>query len=608
MKKCSVKKSNVLKKKKLIVSVSALAMLAVVASGIVVSKASDGFKVCSQDVTVGEYNSNNKTGKVGYGYNAIQGNYSTMEGVSSNNNIFAKRSLDSTREKVIDDTIVTIDNSYTKGYAYIVKGQNSSEFCNDLDAKLTNKTNVSASGGVLPVSLKAYLEVNTKFESKTTTGKVTEYLRSVSEPVVGLVSWNLREHEYYDYLDDTFKNDLLTMEPDKLFKKYGTHFFTSYLLGGKLEIDTLISADTYDQLRTVSSAYQLTVEASGEVKEVDVSGDTNFGSEFEIKDQNIIASSNIETDAKYFGGKDCDFKSYANMLAEKVLGKSGNNGVGDEKVTATYNKWLASVEENPALIDIYDDKSLYPIWDLLLLYPTDETWTQDALLNRAIEIEEAFKKAKSEYVEGIQGQISALQNEERAVAIPTEIVGTEATYYYNRNKALDEETMKVHNGYKLGTVYLSGASRSLNESVTVKSGDVKVVFNLSEDKKNLPVGDAVDVTKHELIKDFDLCYNIDGYGDAFNWRRMKEAGAYVQVKYKNMITEQAVTLRDILEKKNKGESVELYNITGEQMRANGGLEEVKVAIFYRTQVTYGSGWKTKYKDCKWIEEGSLSVK
>lgn len=606
MKKCSNKKSNVAKKK-VIVCVSSLALVAVIASSVIVSKATEGITVCSKDITVGEYNGAN-TGKVGYGYNAIKGDYSTMSGVSSNNNIFAKRCNDATREKVIDDTVVTIDNSYTKGNSYIVKGQSSSEFCDDLNAKLSNKTNASASGGVLPVSLKAYLEVNTKFESKTTTGKVIEYIRSVSEPVVGLVSWNLKENQYYDYLDDTFKNDLLTMEPAKLFNKYGTHFFTSYLLGGKLEIDTLVSADTYEQLKTVSSAYQLSVKASGTVEETDVSGDTNFGSEMEIKDENTVASSNIETDAKYYGGKDCDFKSYANMLAEKVLGKNGNC-VNDENVTETYNKWLKSLEEKPALIDIYDDKSLYPLWDLVLLFPTDgTTWTEEALLNRAIQLEEAFNKAKEEYVASMQGQISALQNEEKAVVIPTEVIGTDAGYHYNRNKTLDDETKKVHSGYKLGTVYLSGASRSLNETVTVKSADLKVIFNLAEDKKNLPVGEATDVTKHQLINDYDLCYNIDGYGDAFNWRRMYEAGAYVQVKYKNMVTEKAVAMRDILEDKNKGESVELCTITGDQMRTNGGLEEIRVGIFYKTQVTYGSGLRMRQKNCKWLEEGSLTVK
>jgi hypothetical protein len=425
-------KNSLKKSKKMIISlVCCAAVVTVGVGGVLVSKA-NGFTICSKDVTVGELNNNEKTGKVGYGYNAITGDLGTMQGVSAHNNIFAKRSGDTTREKVIEDTIVTVDKSYTKGTSYVVNGRSSAEFCDSFNAELSNKTNVAASGGVLPVSLKAYLEVNTKFANKETTGKVTEYIRSVSEPVVGLVSWNLKEDQYYDYLDETFKKDLLNMEPAKLFKKYGTHFFTSYLIGGKLEIDAMISADTYEQLKEVSSAYQLTVEAEGKVEGIDIDADTTFDSDMEIKDDNVKASSDIETDANYYGGKDCDFKAYANMLADKVLGKNGNNGVNDAKVTEIYNKWLEELEKNPALIDIYDEKSLYSLWDLVLLFPTDETWTEEALLNRAIEIETAYNNAKNEYVNGMQSQINALQKEGKAVAIPTELTGVDAMYHYNR--------------------------------------------------------------------------------------------------------------------------------------------------------------------------------
>ena len=41
-------------------------------------------------VTIDEYNSSNKSEKVGHGYNALTGDYTKMQGINDNNFIFSK--------------------------------------------------------------------------------------------------------------------------------------------------------------------------------------------------------------------------------------------------------------------------------------------------------------------------------------------------------------------------------------------------------------------------------------------------------------------------------------------------------------------------------------
>ena len=91
----------------------------------------------------------------------------------------------------------------------------------------------------------------------------------------------------------------------------------------------------------------------------------------EISDKDTLASSDIKTEARYYGGKEANFDAYADLLAAQVLGtkdKNSNNNVSCDKI---YTDWITSVEEDPTLIDVYDSNSLYPIWDLLVLFPED---------------------------------------------------------------------------------------------------------------------------------------------------------------------------------------------------------------------------------------------
>ena len=562
-------------------------------------------------VTIDEYNSSNKSEKVGHGYNALTGDYTKMQGINDNNFIFSKRSADSSKDKVIEDTKVSVDTGYSNGRSYIVSGRNSSEFLNSLKSEFNSSTGASLSGDLSPLSMKMFLNVNAKFDGQVKSGKVCEYIKAIKEPVVASVSWNLKESQYFDYLDDDFISDLLNMEPEKLFKKYGTHFFRSYLLGGRLEINAMITSDTNEQLTTVSSSFKSSIEADGKVDNNDVSVSDENSSSIEITDKDTLAASDIKTDAQYYGGKEADFDAYADLLASKVLRKNDKNTTNNVSCSSIYKDWVTSVEEEPTLIDIYDENSLYPIWDLLLKFPDDyEKMSKEELLARRTKLEETFNTLKEQYDKDIKNQVDSIQNKETKSNIGTTLTGVKASSSYNYKATLDEKIASVHNGYKLGDICITNSHRNYDEEDTISLTDnkFKIVYNMTQDKTNLPTGDLEGVFNHSIISDIIPTMNINGYGDIFKYQSLRKGASYVQVKYKNSITPEPVKKTNIFKSINKGQSIILFESDAADVYSNGGVESIEVLVLYETKVTYNRNLNKPIKYCKWLEKGSVLIK
>lgn len=578
-------------------------------SKIVSKAASSVVKTSGSVVTITEYNANNKTEKVGRGYNALSGDYTKMQGINDNNFIFSKRSSDSSKDKVIEDTKVSVDTGYSNGKSYIVSGKNSNEFLNSLKCEIDSQTNASLSGDLSPLSMKMFLNVNSKFESSVTSGKVSEYIKAIKEPIVASVSWNLKESQYFDYLDDDFINDLLNMEPEKLFKKYGTHFFRSYLLGGRLEINAVVTSDTNEQLTTVSSNFKSSIKADGKVDNNDISVSDDVSSSINITDKDTLAASDIKTDAQYYGGKEADFDAYADLLANRALGKNDKNGTNNISCSTIYKDWVSSVEEEPTLIDIYDENSLYPIWDLLLKFPEDyEVMTKDELVARRDALEETFNKLKEEYDNDIKNQVNKIQNKDTKSNIGTTLTGVKASSSYDYKATLDDSVASVHNGYKLGEIYITNSHRNDDDTVSLTDNKFKVVYNMTQDKTNLPTGDLEGVYKHSLISDVIPTLNINGYGDIFKYQSLRKGASYVQIKYKNSITPEPVKKVNIFKSINKGQSVVLFESDAADVYNNGGVESIKVLVLYETKIVYDRNLNKPIKYCKWLDEGTVEFK
>lgn len=562
-------------------------------------------------VTIDEYNSSNKSEKVGHGYNALTGDYTKMQGINDNNFIFSKRSADSSKDKVIEDTKVSVDTGYSNGRSYIVSGRNSSEFLNSLKSEFNSSIDASLSGDLSPLSMKMFLNVNAKFDGQVKSGKVCEYIKAIKEPVVASVSWNLKESQYFDYLDDDFISDLLNMEPEKLFKKYGTHFFRSYLLGGRLEINAMITSDTNEQLTTVSSSFKSSIKADGKVDNNDVSVSDENSSSIEITDKDTLAASDIKTDAQYYGGKEADFDAYADLLASKVLGKNDKNTTNNVSCSSIYKDWVISVEEEPTLIDIYDENSLYPIWDLLLKFPDDyETMSKEELLARRTKLEETFNTLKEQYDKDIKNQVDSIQNKETKSNIGTTFTGVKASSSYDYKATLDEKIASVHNGYKLGDICITNSHRNYDEEDTISLTDnkFKIVYNMTQDKTNLPTGDLEGVFNHSIISDIIPTMNINGYGDIFKYQSLRKGASYVQVKYKNSTTPEPVKKTNIFKSINKGQSIILFESDAADVYSNGGVESIEVLVLYETKIIYNRNLNKPIKYCKWLEKGSVLIK
>ena len=616
--------NNVFKKKVRIATVVLLGSILVVGVGfgsMLASQAASSQVSTNGVVTVAQYNSSNKIEKVGAGYNALTGDYTKMQGIINNNFIFSKKSSSSNSDKVIEDTYVNVDTGYSNGRSYILSGRNSEEFYNSLKGEVNLKNTTNLSGDLSPLSLKLVLEVNNKFEAQVKEGKVSEYIMSVKEPVVASVSWNLKESQYYDYLDEDFKKDLVNMEPEKLFNKYGTHFFTSYLLGGRLEINAMITSDTYEQLNNLSTTFKSTLNTDGKIENNKVNSNTDMTNKVEISDKDTLASSDIKTEARYYGGKEANFDAYADLLAAQVLGtkdKNSNNNVSCDKI---YTDWITSVEEDPTLIDVYDSNSLYPIWDLLVLFPEDyELASKQELTERSNILEDKYKELQTQYDKEIKDQVESIQGKEKSTIIPTKLTGYKDNSSYDDMSKIDEGLAKIHSGYKLGEVSISNAYRNEDDKVVLTNNQFQIIYSMLQDKTNLPLGEEENAIKHNVIKDLDMNFNINGYGDIFKYMYLYKGAAYIQIKYKNGVTAKPIKLNNIFEEGNKndensnkmsinkGDSVVLYQSNPSEVFENGGVESINVLILYKTRDSFYENGISYSKKIKWMDEGSIIFK
>jgi len=144
---------------------------------------------------------------------------------------------------------------------------------------------------------------------------------------------------YRSILSEGFMNDLYSdMTPAELFNRYGTHFITSAVMGGKINSYYLYSSSEEKSYHDVSSKVSTEVRYLVGNTNVDVEG----GYKQFAESQNI----NIKNTLEVIGG--------------------GNFGMlSDADIGSNYKNWEASLDDHASLIGIKDTNSLIPIWDLI---------------------------------------------------------------------------------------------------------------------------------------------------------------------------------------------------------------------------------------------------
>ena len=175
---------------------------------------------------------------IGYGYNVATKGYIHEKNVnaSSVDNMIFKMSQSSSNEQYnIRKTYVKVDNASRTVEKQFIDARDVNSYIKQFKLNLDNKkfNLVSEKASWVPFIKDAYVEIDGQFSKTNLSTAKTAYVTDTMVKKSASITWMLSEKEYYNYLTDNFKQDLMDMEPEKLFDKYGTHFLRNVILGGK---------------------------------------------------------------------------------------------------------------------------------------------------------------------------------------------------------------------------------------------------------------------------------------------------------------------------------------------------------------------------------------
>lgn len=148
-------------------------------------------------------------------------------------------------------------------------------------------------------------------------------------------------------LDAQFKEDLMNMEPRKLFETYGTHFIASAYLGGRADYSSISEMSSSTSSRQIGLAVEAKYHAM------------SANTELNKSHSKTLSDSKTETKLHVTGGN----SQYANNINDPE----------------SYRLWADGIEGKPVLCD-FEPNSLKPIW----IFCTDE--------DRRFQLESEFEK------------------------------------------------------------------------------------------------------------------------------------------------------------------------------------------------------------------------
>lgn len=590
---------------------------------------------------------------IGYGYNVATKGYIHEKNVnaSSVDNMIFKMSQSSSNEQYnIRKTYVKVDNASRTVEKQFIDARDVNSYIKQFKLNLDNKkfNLVSEKASWVPFIKDAYVEIDGQFSKTNLSTAKTAYVTDTMVKKSASITWMLSEKEYYSYLTDNFKQDLMDMEPEKLFDKYGTHFLRNVILGGKLEYTANIKASTDKAIDSAAASFKLGVSLKNNSS--NTTATQNDSTEVQNNDEVIQApvtsgmnnrNSNVKTsgnnDNKYplsydksktdtnvvinckanvYGG---DANKYsdsfsaiasdiANITLESLEGKNSstsiNNKTNSNTSSNSYNDWLSSVDNYPALIDIRDQYSLYPIWDLLDYFPdNDPTISEREAVARKEELEKAFNEYGLDNYNNIVKKYENETEDSLFTEIESEVTGVDYLSVYDRDDKLRENDAKIHEGFKLGNVYVTNAGKTSDGKYMLNDSSFEVSYKLAQDPNNLPL-DSDLYYKHKLVSDLTHVSSVNGYGNIFSfWKQYApmKGGYYVQVIYNDNQSDSESGC-NLLKKKNKGDSVVMYTSKPDEVEKHGGVKEIKVLFIYKTQAS--SLLTSPF--FKWLQEGTIT--
>lgn len=261
---------------------------------------------------------------LGYGFDVIKSSVFSDKYVKTSFPIF-------NTDKLMEQRLLKVDSKQT--YVEEIQSSSIGEFMQSWNTK----ANVDVSWGGKRIGGSVGVEANYEGGVENAKSKYFHCISINNQKFYIVLQSDI--DTYRNILNESFINDLYSdMEPAELFNKYGTHFITSAVMGGKINSYYLYSSEQEQSYHDVSAKVSVEVRYLVGKTDVEVSGGyRQFASE-----QNIY----IENTLEVIGGGD-----YA-MLSDADIGTK-------------YADWEKSLNEHSSLMGIKDSSSLIPIWNLI---------------------------------------------------------------------------------------------------------------------------------------------------------------------------------------------------------------------------------------------------
>jgi hypothetical protein len=236
---------------------------------------------------------------------------------------FSKLPVDSNENGYNTPKIVSIDN-ISEHLTRSIEGTSKKEYITNLSKDIGL--------GIDIFFFKTSFDRN--FSTTVSNSETAHYYTYMDINTKWRVNIDNRDPEYLNqYLNAQFKKDLLSMNPEKFFQYYGTHYISSAFLGGRIDYSSTTIINETVTTEKVKKAIGAKVKA--------INGGNKIG------DENIDILDN----------------SVKNVRQNIVGGDS--EMANDIRDYEQYKKWAQSMKSNPVLCG-FDKQSLQPIWSLCI--------------------------------------------------------------------------------------------------------------------------------------------------------------------------------------------------------------------------------------------------
>ena len=357
-------------------------------------------------------------------------------------------------------------------------------------------------------------------------------------------------NEIKNMLSQEFKNDLISMNAEDLFAKYGTHLIKEAVMGGRMEISSTYSSTSSN----ITSDVDLAVNAHIKfLKSASLNMESSASYEAALSNENVQVSTKI----KQYGG---------------ALVDTHNR----EALASNYSKWVESFDQSleyAALSGVVGENSLLGLWDLL---PDGYTSRANELKNKFIELsgdayDELCEQFKLKAVVPDDPDDEPDDTEWTTLEYMLQRKSSVDGAQYNPNNPItDEGTTSIHDGYEIGKMFLYGCKEDGGKISIANKDDFSLKYNILMDINDLPRRDGVQSVKicsDEAVKVHGT--NIDS---------TVGVGAYwVRVTYADD-TQDEFKATDFMKGKSKDSYIEL--ISSDQLNLEKQIKSIEIVVAY----------------------------